>query len=98
MPNDHSPAMARNRVDLPAPEGPMTSVGSCGISARSPTWASLRPLGRLEVEVGNRQGRAGRGGDLHARLASPRRRCARSKESSNDDRRLIVAENAARPV
>src|SRR5436305_277351 len=44
--------MARNKVDLPEPEGPSTSVDSCGISARSPTWASLRPSGSVRSRLG----------------------------------------------
>ena len=52
LPNDQMPAMARKNVDLPTPEGPITRVDSCGISARSPTWASLRPSGSLRSRSG----------------------------------------------
>ncbi len=45
--------MARNSVDLPTPEGPTTSVDSCGTSARSPTWASLRPSGSARSTSGS---------------------------------------------
>ena len=45
--------MARKSVDLPTPEGPTTSVNSCGTSARSPTWASLRPSGSARSTSGS---------------------------------------------
>ena len=81
------PAIARNSVDLPAPLGPTTSVDSCGTSTRLPIRASLRPSGRCEFEVGDRQRLAGRGLGDDVRRRGPSA-SARAKASSNEVRRV----------
>ena len=45
-PNGQMPAMARNSVDLPAPEGPVTSTRSPASSTRCSASTSGSPLGR----------------------------------------------------
>ena len=60
-PNGQMPAMARNKVDLPAPEGPESRIGSPGGSDRLALSSSLRPFRQSEGEILERQRGAGMG-------------------------------------
>src|SRR5207302_5841837 len=51
LPNGQIPAMARNSVDLPEPDGPVTSVRSPARRPRPSAATSGLPLGRFTMSL-----------------------------------------------
>jgi hypothetical protein len=101
VPNGQSPAIARNKVDLPQPEGPVTSACSPASMKRSSVATSGAPLGRctdnpsIVSPVLGAAGMLSDGPALAALLAAADARAA-AMERSNPSRRAMQARHSAK--
>src|SRR3954453_1379061 len=103
LPNGQMPATARNRGDLPEPDGPGTSTPSAGLTVNAATLTSGSPLGKFTSSCssvialpfdGATSMVGSRAGTLAAELtdiSKPSRRAITERHSASD--RYAVTKN-----